>query len=76
MRKLYIVQGCEHQKRILRGPAGRRHYGRIVMMGSPDGGMDIEEVAEKTPRTNFPHRHRPAVGHDALPSAADGLLSA
>jgi succinyl-CoA synthetase beta subunit len=39
-----------------------RHEGRVVMMGSSEGGMDIEEVAHKTPEKIHKVVIDPAVG--------------
>ncbi|HUS87610.1 MAG TPA: ADP-forming succinate--CoA ligase subunit beta [Bacteroidales bacterium] len=39
-----------------------RNKGRYVIMYSPEGGMDIEEVAEKTPHLIFKEEIDPAVG--------------
>jgi succinyl-CoA synthetase beta subunit len=39
-----------------------RNSGRYVIMYSPEGGMDIEEVAEKTPHLIFREEIDPAVG--------------
>ena len=62
VRKLYIEQGCDIKKEYYVALLVDRHFGRIVMMGSPDGGMDIEEVAEKTPERIFRIVIDPAVG--------------
>lgn len=37
-----------------------RDSGGPVMVGSPDGGVDIEEVAEKTPERIFKVCHEPS----------------
>jgi succinyl-CoA synthetase beta subunit len=39
-----------------------RNTGRYVVMYSPEGGMDIEEVAEKTPHLIFREEINPGVG--------------
>ncbi|MGE4131247.1 MAG: ADP-forming succinate--CoA ligase subunit beta [Bdellovibrionales bacterium] len=66
VRKVYIEQGCEIKKEYYVAFLVDRHYGRIVMMGSPEGGMDIEEVAEKTPDKIFKVVIDPAVGMQAF----------
>jgi succinyl-CoA synthetase beta subunit len=43
-----------------------RNTGRYVIMYSPEGGMDIEEVAEKTPQLIFREEIDPAVGLQAF----------
>lgn len=47
--KLFIEEGCEIEKEYYVAALVDRHYGRITLMASSEGGMDIEEVAEKTP---------------------------
>src|SRR5690606_25820382 len=49
VRKLYIEQGCDIKKEYYVAFLVDRHYGRVVMMGSSEGGTEIEEVAEKHP---------------------------
>jgi succinyl-CoA synthetase beta subunit len=49
VQKVYIEQGCDIKKEYYVACLVDRHYGRVVMMASSEGGMDIEEVAHKTP---------------------------
>ncbi|MEX0731069.1 MAG: ADP-forming succinate--CoA ligase subunit beta [Aquisalimonadaceae bacterium] len=44
-----VEQGLDIQSELYLGAVVDRASRRIVFMGSADGGMDIEEVAEKTP---------------------------
>jgi succinyl-CoA synthetase beta subunit len=44
-----IEEGCDIGKELYVAVLVDRHYGRVVMMASSEGGMDIEEVAEHTP---------------------------
>lgn len=62
VRKLYIEQGCDIKKEYYVAMLVDRHYGRVVMMGSSEGGMDIEEVAHKTPHLIHKIVIDPAVG--------------
>ena len=62
VRKVYIEQGCDIKKEYYCAMLVDRHYGRITLMGSPDGGMDIEEVAHNTPERIFHLEVDPAVG--------------
>jgi succinyl-CoA synthetase beta subunit len=62
VRKLYIEQGCDIKKEYYVAMLVDRHYGRTVMMGSSEGGMDIEEVAHKTPEKIHKIVIDPAVG--------------
>ncbi|MGE0527160.1 MAG: ADP-forming succinate--CoA ligase subunit beta [Bdellovibrionales bacterium] len=60
--KVYIEQGCDIKKEYYVAFLVDRHYGRVVMMGSSEGGMDIEEVAAKTPEKIHRIVVDPAVG--------------
>lgn len=60
--KVYIEQGCDIKKEYYVACLVDRHEGRIVMMASSEGGMDIEEVAEKTPHLIHKVVIDPAIG--------------
>lgn len=60
--KVYIEQGCDIKKEYYVACLVDRHEGRIVMMASSEGGMDIEEVAAKTPHLIHKVVIDPAVG--------------
>ncbi len=62
VRKVYIEQGCDIKKEYYVAILVDRHYGRVMMMGSAEGGMDIEEVAHKTPEKIHRVVIDPAVG--------------
>lgn len=62
VQKLYIEQGCDIKKEYYVAVLVDRHYGRVVMMASSEGGMDIEEVAHKTPHLIHKVVIDPAVG--------------
>jgi len=47
--KVYIEQGCDIKKEYYVAALLDRAQGRVTMMASSEGGMDIEEVADKTP---------------------------
>ncbi len=47
--KVFIEQGCNIKKEYYVAALLDRAVGRVVMMASSEGGMDIEEVAEKHP---------------------------
>ncbi len=51
VQKVYIEQGCNIAKEYYVAVLLDRAVGRLVMMGSAEGGMDIEEVAEKRPES-------------------------
>ena len=50
-----------------------RERGRIALIASAAGGMDIEEVAHKTPEKILAATIHPAAGLQALPGARAGL---
>jgi succinyl-CoA synthetase beta subunit len=47
--KVLIEQGCNIQKEYYVAALVDRQFGRVTLMASSEGGMDIEEVAAKTP---------------------------
>ncbi len=47
--KALIEQGCNIQKEYYVAALVDRQFGRVTMMASSEGGMEIEEVAAKTP---------------------------
>jgi succinyl-CoA synthetase beta subunit len=47
--RVLIEQGCNIQKEYYVAALVDREFGRVTMMASSEGGMDIEEVAHKTP---------------------------
>jgi succinyl-CoA synthetase beta subunit len=49
VRRLLIEQGAEIRKELYVGMVVDRGTQRVVLMASSEGGMDIEEVAAKTP---------------------------
>lgn len=60
--KVYIEQGCDIKKEYYVAVLVDRHESRVVMMASSEGGMDIEEVADKTPEKIHKVVIDPAVG--------------
>lgn len=61
--KLYIEQGCEIAKELYCALLVDRATSQIVLMGSAEGGMDIEEVAHKTPEKIIKVGIDPAIGY-------------
>ena len=49
VRRLYIEEGCDIARELYVGMLLDRAVGRLVIMASTEGGMDIEKVAEETP---------------------------
>lgn len=60
--KVYIEQGCAIKKEYYAALFLDRAQGKVSIMASPEGGMDIEEVAEKTPEKIFHVTIDPSVG--------------
>ncbi len=49
VQKVYIEEGCDIQRELYLGLLIDRATSRVTIMASTEGGMDIEEVAAKTP---------------------------
>jgi succinyl-CoA synthetase beta subunit len=49
VRKIYIEEGCRIARELYLGMTLDRENGRVTVMASTEGGVDIEEVAAKTP---------------------------
>ena len=47
--KIFIEEGCNIEKEYYVAALIDREFGRVTLMASSEGGMDIEEVAHKTP---------------------------
>ncbi len=60
--KVLIEEGCNIGKEYYVAVLVDRATGRVMMMASSEGGMDIEEVAEKTPERIHKIIVDPAVG--------------
>ncbi len=60
--KVFIEQGCNIEKEYYVACLVDRGTGRVTMMASSEGGMDIEEVAEKHPDAIKKIDINPAVG--------------
>lgn len=62
VKRLLIEEGCDIQKEYYIGLVIDRSTQRVVLMGSEEGGTEIEEVAAKTPEKIFKEYIDPAVG--------------
>lgn len=62
VKRLLIEEGCQIVKEYYIGLVVDRGTGRIVLMGSEEGGTEIEEVAAKHPEKIFKEIVDPAVG--------------
>ncbi|HLL52638.1 MAG TPA: ADP-forming succinate--CoA ligase subunit beta [Myxococcaceae bacterium] len=62
VRKLYIEEGLDIAKEFYLGMTLDRANGRVTIMASTEGGVEIEEVAEKHPEKILREAVDPAVG--------------
>jgi succinyl-CoA synthetase beta subunit len=62
VKRIYIEEGCEIARELYLGLLIDRAAGRITVMASTEGGMEIEEVAEKTPEKILKITVDPAIG--------------
>lgn len=62
VQKVYIEQGCNIKKEYYAAVLLDRNTGRVVVMASAEGGVNIEEVAEKHPEKLITVQVDPAVG--------------
>jgi len=62
VKRLLIEEGCDIKKEYYLGIVLDRATSRIVMMGSEEGGTEIEEVAAETPEKIFKEVIDPVVG--------------
>lgn len=60
--RVFIEEGCKIKKEYYVAVLLDRSVGRLIMMASSEGGMDIEEVAEHTPDKIHKVTIDPAVG--------------
>ncbi|MGE7909048.1 ADP-forming succinate--CoA ligase subunit beta [Lysinibacillus xylanilyticus] len=66
VKRLYIEEGSDIQKEYYLSLVLDRATSRVTMMGSEEGGMDIEEVAESNPEKIFKEVVDPVVGLTAF----------
>jgi len=62
VRRLYIEDGCDIARELYVGMLLDRESGRLVIMASTEGGMEIEKVAEETPEKIYKIWVDPRVG--------------
>ncbi len=62
VRRLLVEQGCRIARELYLGMVLDRTSGRATMMASTEGGMEIEEVAAKTPEKILRETIDPLVG--------------
>lgn len=62
VKRIYIEEGCEIARELYLGMVIDRANGRVTMMASTEGGMEIEEVAARTPEKILKEVIDPVVG--------------
>ncbi len=62
VRKVYVEEGCRIARELYLGMTLDREIGRVTIMASTAGGMDIEEVAHETPEKILREGIYPATG--------------
>ncbi|GAA0298882.1 succinyl-CoA synthetase beta subunit [Gracilibacillus halotolerans] len=62
VKRLLIEEGCDIQKEYYIGLVLDRSSSRVTMMGSEEGGTEIEEVAEQNPEKIFKEEIDPVTG--------------
>ena len=62
VRRLLIEEGADIKKELYVGMVVDRGTQKVALMASSEGGMDIEEVAAKTPQKIHKVVHRPGAG--------------
>jgi len=62
VRKVLIEEGCDIKRELYLSILLDRAVGRLVIMASTEGGMDIEKVAEETPEKIFRVEIDPVTG--------------
>jgi succinyl-CoA synthetase beta subunit len=62
VRRLLIEKGCEIDRELYLAMVVDRAVGRLTLMASAEGGVEIEEVAARTPEKIFREAIDPAVG--------------
>ncbi len=62
VRKVLVEEGCDIARELYLSLLLDRSIGRVILMASTEGGMDIEKVAEETPEKIFRVSVDPVVG--------------
>ncbi|MBI5468424.1 MAG: ADP-forming succinate--CoA ligase subunit beta [Deltaproteobacteria bacterium] len=62
VKKVLVEEGCQIEKELYLGLVVDRSTNKVVLMASTEGGMEIEEVAARTPEKIIKEFVDPAVG--------------
>jgi succinyl-CoA synthetase beta subunit len=68
VKRVYVEQGCDIKRELYLGLLIDRATSRVTVMASTEGGMEIEEVAHKTPEKILKVAIDPATGLQAFHS--------
>ena len=66
VKRLYIEEGCDIKRELYLSMLVDRAAGRISMVASTEGGMDIETVAHETPEKIVKQAIDPATGYQSF----------
>jgi succinyl-CoA synthetase beta subunit len=66
VKRVYIEEGCDIKRELYLGMLVDRATGRVTLMASTEGGMEIEEVAAHTPEKILKFAIDPATGIQAF----------
>ena len=66
VKRVYIEEGCDIKRELYLGMLVDRATGRVTLMASTEGGMEIEEVAHNTPEKIIKVAIDPATGVQAF----------
>ena len=66
VKRLYIEEGCDIKRELYLSLLVDRAIGRISVVASTEGGMDIETVAHETPEKIVKQSIDPAAGYQAF----------
>jgi succinyl-CoA synthetase beta subunit len=62
VRRIYVEEGCHIARELYVGMLLDRAVSQVTLMASPEGGMEIEEVAARTPERIFREVIDPTIG--------------
>jgi succinyl-CoA synthetase beta subunit len=66
VRRVYVEDGCEIARELYLGAVIDRAEGRLTLMASTEGGVEIEEVAARTPEKIHKVAIDPAIGFQSF----------
>ena len=73
VRRVFVEDGCEIARELYLGVVIDRATSRVTLMASTEGGVEIEEVAARTPGEDHQGRDRPGDRLPAVPRPPDRL---